>query len=428
MKSSWRLRVVFAFSFVIFVIIQLIHILLTVQSNPKYKLENKKCVTNESGELTKLKIRLLRMQSLLTLVHRITKGGKSREEACHIETALLLLNQKKASETVFKDPFEDFTPLGGTDWSFKTYIPCSNISSKFRKNGRRRQIIPSCDNDAVKLEVKDNFNQTFPLFGFPDNCLRNIIEQLCTTHFKVPNILHYIWLGKGNFDFMYFVSIYSGYKNQHPCLIFLYYDTLPSGEWWNLLLLRVPNIIPVKVNPPSKIGGRKIVYVQHKSDILRLQILTKYGGIYLDTDQLLLTSLDKFRDKECTMGMAADGYFGSAVIIAGTNSAFIKKWMDSYSAYKPNLWGENSVIMATKLAKQYPKLIHVEKHYCSFYPHQTYLSDHNYKWSHSYGIHIYKPGREKQLKQLNFSSIRKLNNTLGAAFRFVLFDSKELCL
>lgn len=95
-----------AFSFVIFVIIQLIHILLTVQSNPKYKLENKKCVTNESGELTKLKIRLLRMQSLLTLVHRITKGGKSREEACHIETALLLLNQKKATETVFKDPFE----------------------------------------------------------------------------------------------------------------------------------------------------------------------------------------------------------------------------------------------------------------------------------------------------------------------------------
>lgn len=127
------------------------------------------------------------------------------------------------------------------------------------------------------------------------------------------------------------------------------------------------------------------------------------------------------------MGMAADGYFGSAVILAGKNSVFIKKWMDSYSAYKPNLWGENSVIMATKLAKQYPKLIHVEKHYCSFYPHQTYLSDHNYKWSHSYGIHIYKPGREKQLKQLNFSSIRKLNNTLGAAFRFVLFDNKELC-
>lgn len=169
---------------------------------------------------------------------------------------------------------EDFTPLGGTDWSFRTNIPCPNISSKFRKNGRRRQIIPSCHNDDVKLEMKDNFNQTIPLFGFPDSCLQKVIDQLCTTHFLVPNILHYIWLGKGSFDFMYIVSIYSGYKNQHPCLIFLYYDTLPSGEWWNVLLQSVPNIIPVKVNPPSKIKGKKIVFVQHKSDILRLQILT----------------------------------------------------------------------------------------------------------------------------------------------------------
>nr|XP_034306276.1 uncharacterized protein LOC117682558 [Crassostrea gigas] len=227
---------------------------------------------------------------------------------------------------------------------------------------------------------------------------------------------------------MYFVSILSGHKKQHPCLIFLYYDTLPSGEWWNLLLLHVPNIIPVNVTPPSEISNQKILYVQHKSDILRLQILTEYGGIYLDTDQLLLTSLDKFRNRECTMGMAADGYLGSAVIIARKNSAFIKKWMDSYSAYKPNAWGENSVINATKLAKQNPDLIHPEKHNCPFYPHPNYLSKHNYKWLHSYGLHIYKPGRVEQLKQLNFSSIRKLNNTLGAAFRFVLFDNKELCL
>lgn len=80
-----------------------------MQSNPKYKAENKEnktCVTNESRELTKLKTRLSRMQSLLTLVHRITKGGKRQEESCHIETALLLLNQKEGTETIFRDPFE----------------------------------------------------------------------------------------------------------------------------------------------------------------------------------------------------------------------------------------------------------------------------------------------------------------------------------
>lgn len=428
--DSWRLKVVLALFFVIFAIIQLSQILFTMQFNQAgtFKTSNRKCIENESGEISKLKTRLQRMQSLLPVVHRITKSGKRHEESCHIETALLLLNQNKASESIFNDPFEDFTPMGGTDWSFRTTVPCSKISSKFRKNERRRQIVPSCRNNDVKLIEKDNFNQTFPSFGFPDYCLRKIIDKLCTTHFLVPNILHYIWLGKGSFDFMYFVSIYSGYKNQRPCLIFLYYDTLPTGEWWNLLLLYVANIIPVKVNPPSKIRGRNIIYIQHKADILRLRILAEYGGIYLDTDQMLFSSLDKFRNKECTMGMAADGYFGSALIVAVKNSAFIKKWMDSYSDYKPNLWGENSVIMATKIAKKNPNLIHVEKHYCSFYPHPASLFGMNYKWSHSYGLHIYRPGRQAQLKRLNFTSIRKLNNTLGAAFRFVLFDNKELCL
>ena len=42
----------------------------------------------------------------------------------------------------------------------------------------------------------------------------------------------------------------------------------------------------------------------------------EYGGIYLDTDQLLLRSVDAFRNKDCTLGWAADFYFGSDLILA----------------------------------------------------------------------------------------------------------------
>uniref|UniRef100_A0A8W8KE60 Alpha-1,4-N-acetylglucosaminyltransferase n=1 Tax=Magallana gigas TaxID=29159 RepID=A0A8W8KE60_MAGGI len=337
---------------VCFLIIQLgILVYVTLLFYPNYEKGSRICFKKEDDEAQRLKYRLHGMQKLLKLVYRKAKVVNSREESCDIETAVLFLKKNNVSKTVFKNTFEDFSPLGGRDWSFKTYIPCSNKSLEVNGTSKeliRSQFIPSCVNYDVKLEVRKNLNESLKF--------------------------------------------------------------------------------PVSVNPPSKIGNRKIVFLEHKSDILRLQILREYGGIYLDTDQLLLTSLDKFRDRECTMGVASDGYLGSAVIIASKNSAFIKKWMDSYSAYKPNSWGQNSVIMATKLAKQNPNLIHLERHYCSFYPYPTYLFKQNYKWSHSYGLHIYKPGREKQLKQLNFSSIRKLNNTLGAAFRFVLFDDKELCL
>lgn len=174
----------------------------------------------------------------------------------------------------------DFKPLGGRDWSFRKYITCSNKSLEVNETSKdliRSQSLPLCVSYDVTLEARENFNESFPLLKFPDTCLKQIIDKFCTTDFLVPNILHYIWLGKGNFDFMFFVSILSGYKKQHPCLIFLYYDTLPSGKWWNLLLLYVSNIIPVSVTPPSKIGNQKIMFVEHKSDILRLQILR---GIY----------------------------------------------------------------------------------------------------------------------------------------------------
>src|SRR5690606_8141901 len=35
------------------------------------------------------------------------------------------------------------------------------------------------------------------------------------------------------------------------------------------------------------------------SDYVRLKVVYEYGGIYLDTDMLLLKSLDNFLDNEC---------------------------------------------------------------------------------------------------------------------------------
>ena len=159
-----------------------------------------------------------------------------------------------------------------------------------------------------------------------------------------------------------------------------------------------------------------------------ISFFPEYGGIYLDTDQLLLRSVDRFRNKDCTMGWAPDLSIGSALILAKKQSSFIRRWIESYASYNPKLWGDNSVLMAAKLAIQYPTLINVEKHYCLFYPDPVNYYNHNYKWSHSYSLHIFKQGKMEQMKAMNFKSIRKLNSTLGAVFRYILFGNKELCL
>ena len=169
----------------------------------------------------------------------------------------------------------DYTAIGGTDWSFSTSIRCANITSLnfLQEKNRRQRSIPTCEAKFIKLENLERINFSFKLFGSPDNCIENKIHTLCNTNLVVPNIVHFIWFGNLKFEFIYFVSIYSVFKYQRPCIIFLYYDILPSGEWWTLLVNSVPNIILVNVSPPSEISGEKIIYVQHKSDILRLLIL-----------------------------------------------------------------------------------------------------------------------------------------------------------
>jgi len=44
--------------------------------------------------------------------------------------------------------------------------------------------------------------------------------------------------------------------------------------------------------------------VEHKADVVRLQLMLEVGGMYMDTDSVILKSLDKFRNEELTLGQA----------------------------------------------------------------------------------------------------------------------------
>ncbi|XP_062610497.1 uncharacterized protein LOC134272268 [Saccostrea cucullata] len=350
---------------------------------------------------------------------------KYKEDSCDVETKKFYLQHRKKNNDVFLN----FTPIGGSDWQFCSTVPCVDLNEIIfsKSKEEEKQLIPKCSDNYVHLDSK-NHSKDVPVFKFPDKCLKRFISKFCTDNFAVPNIVHYIWLGKHEIEFIYFVTFYSTHKNQNHCLIFHYYDVLPFGKWWDVLKKIIKNIVYVKINPPFQIAGKKIHWVEHKSDILRLKILKEYGGVYLDTDQYVLRSLNKFRSNECTMGNAHDGSTGSALIIAGKNATFINIWIDSYKSYNPNIWGANSVTMARKLYTQFPQHVFLHEHHCLFFPHRYLLYNQNYKWSHAYGLHLYeKRERWKEVQQWNLVTIRKLNNTIGAVFRYILFGNKELC-
>lgn len=355
-----------------------------------------------------------------------------QEESCEIETALYYLrNHKNITIENYEDPFANFTPIGGDDWTFSSTVDCLRNSStsilEKSNTERKRPYIGCSENDVYMNLTHLSSGSPDQVFQFPSNCLKRVVAKYCKDNLTVPNIVHYIWFGSLSFEFMHFVSFLSAYKYQNPCMILFFHDMLPSGIWWNLLRQTVPNIVLVRVITPTHISGRRIKFIQHKADIFRLQILKEYGGIYLDTDQYILRSLDEFRNNECTMGMAHDGSVGSALIIAARNSRFIQKWIESYRSYDPKSWGGNSVTMATKLTETFPALVRLHRHHCMFFPHGLVLYNQNYKWSHSYAIHIFKTGHINMLKSIDFDTVRKLNNTIGAFFRYILHGNKELC-
>jgi len=63
--------------------------------------------------------------------------------------------------------------------------------------------------------------------------------------------------------------------------------------------------VPVEIvylNPPEYIHDQRLYHVYHKGDVAKMDLLLKYGGIYLDYDVIVVNSLDPVRQYDATLG------------------------------------------------------------------------------------------------------------------------------
>ena len=94
--------------------------------------------------------------------------------------------------------------------------------------------------------------------------------------FIVPNIVHLVSFGdKQPFVFYNYVAYMSIAKYIKPHVIVLWADTLPAenNTWWQKTLQQVPNIYSVFKKPYDRISGKKVIHIEHASDVLRLEVL-----------------------------------------------------------------------------------------------------------------------------------------------------------
>ncbi|CAG5126247.1 unnamed protein product, partial [Candidula unifasciata] len=314
------------------------------------------------------------------------------------------------------------------------YLPrCFRSIENLAKNvSETRERLQIRCNQSQAVVVTDVANKSVGVFSlnWNDNleCLKSFVSTNCYTRKKqvVPNVVHYVSFGRRVFKAESFISVLSAVRFQQPCAILFHGPDPPYGPYWVLLQSLVPNLIHVKMAEPTTIFGKAFGFVQHKSDIVRLEVLNALGGIYLDNDQILVRDVWELQNESFVMSHENRNNLANSMMLARPGAAFIDLWYKQYRYYNPKKWGYHSTVIPWVLARQNTSLIKiVGNRFVN--PDLTYILrvfKEHYNISTNYGIHLYTRFYPKI--PLNLPDVITWNSTLGEVWRTVLYGKPSM--
>jgi hypothetical protein len=189
----------------------------------------------------------------------------------------------------------------------------------------------------------------------------------------IPNIVHFNYglvEQKEEFLFVYYIAILSCKVINYQDKIFFHYHFEPFGKWWDKTKVLV-DLIRVKI--PTHLGEKELKKVAHKSDVLRINVLKEYGGIYLDIDTICVKPYARLLSNNMVMGVEITDsrkFLGlcNAIMFSKPNSSFITEWVSQYEQhFNPDGWQESSTILPFEISKT-NKDITVLQRNVFFYP------------------------------------------------------------
>ncbi len=194
----------------------------------------------------------------------------------------------------------------------------------------------------------------------------------------IPRTLHYCFglspdFGGKPWSLVHYVCLKSAVERIKPTEVFFYCEYEPSGPWWELTR---PMVTLKKIEAPREIFGNPILHPAHRADVVRLETLIAFGGIYLDADVFVHASFDPLLGHSVVMGeQYTYGNFDglcNAVILGEKDAPFLKRWYAEYRSFRSKgrdeFWGEHPVLVPGRLARQFPAEIKVLPHTAFFWP------------------------------------------------------------
>ncbi len=176
------------------------------------------------------------------------------------------------------------------------------------------------------------------------------------SRWRIPNIVHFIWKmgSRRNMKFTEMVSILSAYKVQRAKRIIIHCDVEPAGKWWIHLQEKVPIYMYTLAEYTHKLPHRDAI------DLAKINVLSKYGGIYMDLDSFIINPLDDLMVHDFVLGHdTRHSKVSTSVIMTNNQSVFMNKLQTQIIGKPSNLFIHD--ILDT-LSTQHSTSLHLESY------------------------------------------------------------------
>ena len=224
------------------------------------------------------------------------------------------------------------------------------------------KVLRPMDIMSVRTDIADVLR--FLYYG-ASNPVRPLINK--KTH--IPKIVHYVWYHEAQMTYSMYLSILSALYIVRPERIYVHGDQLLKGQYWDKIKVH-PKVIGIYRETPRQIYGNAILFTHHKSDVIRAEVLLKYGGIYLDWDVIWLKPVDDLLSAGYDVILNYDhaprnnfpNTINMGVVMAKPDAEYLKIWQKSYQDYRSDEFYYNPIEIPYKVYERYPWSVRVEKH------------------------------------------------------------------
>lgn len=180
---------------------------------------------------------------------------------------------------------------------------------------------------------------------------------------RIPDVVHQPWLHGSQLRWEHVLGMVSVRWIAQPRRYVLYYDRLPPpSEEWRCACRYIATDC-VKATPPRLVPGtNRPLKLMHRPDMMRLELLIRHGGIFLDHDAYVLRPLDELRrccpppdstyaahNRSCAAAPVVAGFeqatsslrkMNPGVLLAERGSPFLQMIRQAWKNYS-TLWDYN---------------------------------------------------------------------------------------